>query len=257
MPRPRSPLLLFALTGVLSVPFWVLGAWTGGTLPGVGVSVSIGMVVAPALAAMALAYREGGREAVRRLWSRVGRAARPVAAGVRHRWWVLAVGLLPALTVLSWGLAAQRGAGIPDLRAALPAAAVLALPLLALAALEEIAWTGYATDPLRARWGMFGASVVMGSLWAAWHLLPWLQVHDVRWVCWQALFTVALRVVIVGAYHALGGSLAAAIVIHAMSNVGFVATGDRYDPAPMALLISAVAVAVLLNPRCHQPVQPG
>lgn len=251
VPGPRSPLLLFALTGVLSVPFWVLGAWTGGTLPGVGVSVSIGMVVAPALAATALAHREGGRRAVRLLWSRVGRAARPVPAAIRRRWWILAVTLLPVLTVLSWGLA-RREAGLPDLRSGLLAAAVLALPLLALAVLEEIAWTGYATDPLQARWGMVRASLVIGILWAAWHLLPWLQVHDVTWVCWQTLFTVALRVVIVGVYQALGGSVAAAAVIHATSNVGFVATGDLYDPAAMALLTSAVAVAVLLHPRCRR-----
>ncbi|MFC4061474.1 Tn3 family transposase [Planomonospora corallina] len=57
----------------------------------------------------------------------------------------------------------------------------------------------FATDPLRAHWGLTGAGVVLGLVWAIWHLIPYLQAgHGPAWIAGQVLFTVALRVIIAG-----------------------------------------------------------
>lgn len=250
-------MLFLALTGLLSVPFWVLGVATGDTLPGIGVSVSIGMVVCPAVAVTVLMHREAGWPGVRRLWSRVRlRPLRQVPDGARRRWWAFTLGVLPLVTTLALAAPVLAGTGqAPQLGEALRTGALVAVPLLALAVLEEVAWTGSATDPLQRRWGMVRASVVIGFCWAVWHLVPWLQVNDPWWVLWQVLFTVALRVVIVAAYNALGGSLASAVALHAMSNVCFAASGSAYHPAPMAVLLCVAAVLVLLSPRARSGPQ--
>lgn len=249
---PRRPLLLCGLTLLLSVPFWVIGLATGGTLPGIGVSVAVGMVVVPAVVATALAHGEGGRAGVRALWSQL----RPRARGGRYpdarRWWVLTVGLLPALTVLALALTVlvdpdAASVGEADLGGALRTALLSAPALVLLAVLEEIAWAGYATPPLRRRWGPLGAGVVIGLVWAAWHVVPWLQVNGLGWTGWLVVSTVAMRVVIVAVGTALGGSVWAAVLIHAMSNICFVASGELYHPAPVALLMVLAAVGVVLG----------
>ena len=244
---PRRPLLLCALTLLLSVPFWVLGLATGGTLPGIGVSVAVGMVVVPAIVATALAHGEGGRAGVRALWSQLRPRARGGWPPQSRRWWVVAVGLVPALTVFALALTVLLDPDAPPvgevgLGGALLSALLSAPALVLLAVLEEIAWAGYATPPLRRRWGPLGAGVVTGLVWAAWHVVPWLQVNGAGWTGWLVVSTIAMRVVIVVVGTALGDSLWAAVLIHAMSNICFVASGELYHPAPVALLMAMAAV---------------
>ena len=43
--------------------------------------------------------------------------------------------------------------------------------------------------------------------------------HDADWVVWQTIATAGLRVIIVWLYVGVGGSVLAAIVFHAMTNV--------------------------------------
>ncbi|MBN2964703.1 CPBP family intramembrane metalloprotease [Sulfurospirillum sp. T05] len=55
---------------------------------------------------------------------------------------------------------------------------VPALTLLILAAtFEELGWRGYAFDSLAAKFNLFGASLVFGVLWSAWHF-PLVFVKD-------------------------------------------------------------------------------
>lgn len=249
---PRRPLLLCALTLLLSVPFWLVGLATGGTLPGIGVSVAVGMVVVPAIVATALAHGEGGRAGVRALWSQLRPRARGGRRAGSRRWWAVAVGLVPALTVLALAVTVLLDPGAPavgeaGLGGALLTALLSAPALVLLAVLEEIAWAGYATPPLRRRWGLLGAGVVVGLVWAAWHVVPWLQVNGLGWTGWLVVSTVAMRVVIVGVGTALGDSVWPAVLIHAMSNICFVASGELYHPAPVALLMVLAAVGVALG----------
>lgn len=249
---PRRPLLMCGLTLLLSVPFWVIGLVTGGTLPGIGVSVAVGMVVVPAIIATVLAHGEGGRAGARALWSQLRPRARGGQFAGSRRWWVLAVGLLPALTVLALALTVlvdpdASSVGDADLGGALRTALLSAPALVLLAVLEEIAWAGYATPPLRRRWGQLGAGVVIGLVWAAWHVVPWLQVNGPGWTGWLVVSTVAMRVVIVGVGTVLGGSVWAAVLIHSSSNICFVASGELYHPAPVAVLMVVAAVGVVLG----------
>lgn len=87
------------------------------------------------------------------------------------------------------------------------------------AASEEVGWTGYATDPLQERLSPLRASLLLGVIWALFHVIPWFQVHGAIWTGGQALATIVFRVVMVQLYNRTGRSVLAPILFHALINV--------------------------------------
>jgi len=90
---------------------------------------------------------------------------------------------------------------------------------------EEIGWTGFATPRLRKRYGILATGLIVGFLWAVWHLLPafWLGFASgtisgalslVSYLLDPFLFLVASRVLIVWVYDRTGGSLLAGMLMH-------------------------------------------
>lgn len=115
----------------------------------------------PLLAATALSYREGGRDAVRKLYAQLLRWR------LHPAWYALAL-LLPG-ALLTALLALLNCAGREGPITYLPAASGLGVGLVASLA-EEIGWRGYALPRLQARFGQFSAGAWLGVLWYAWHL---------------------------------------------------------------------------------------
>jgi hypothetical protein len=85
---------------------------------------------------------------------------------------------------------------------------------------EEVGWQGYAFDPMEARWGTAGAALLMGVLWALWHVIPYIEAgRPSAWIVWQCVNSVGLRALIVWLYIESGRSVFAVIVFHAMITV--------------------------------------
>ncbi|MET9343937.1 type II CAAX endopeptidase family protein [Nonomuraea sp. NPDC003804] len=245
--RRKSPPALFVLIFGLSLPFWVVGALVESPegMP-MGLPVSALMFVAPLVAAVILSAREHGRAGVGELLRRA----------VDHRkiesraWLTVAVLLMPAVLLLSYGVLSLRGDALPPAAISWASVPVLLVLFLVAAAAEELGWMGYAVDPLRARWGATVAGVVIGAVWGLWHVVPWAQTHAPGWVAGQFLMTVALRVVMVRVYVNAGGSVLTSIVVHAMTNLGialFPRDGSHFDPVVTGVIVTAVAVAVTLG----------
>jgi len=248
--RRRSPIAFFLLVFALSAPLQVLGAlveapaWVPMDLP-----LSALMFVTPLVAALILVLREEGAAGVRRLLSRTADLR-----GIGLRWYAPILLTWPLVTALGYALMVASGAPLPEPHVALAALPVLLVVFVIAAAFEEAGWMGYAADPLRKRWGALNAGLVMGVVWGAWHLLPWSQVHPPAWVLWQFVGTVATRVLIFWLYGVTGGSVASAVLFHAMCNVSvalFPNDGSHYDPAFTApvVVLAAVLVSVLWGPR--------
>jgi uncharacterized protein len=132
---------------------------------------------------------------------------------------------------------------------------VLAAPVLFLGFLlgaigEELGWTGYATDRLRARWTTVQAGLILGVVWAAWHIPQLVQIgRSAGWIAWWCIGTVQSRVLIVWLYEHTGRSVFAAIVFHAMQNLGwqlFPNRSSHWDPRLNALLLLCVVVVLTL-----------
>jgi uncharacterized protein len=85
--------------------------------------------------------------------------------------------------------------GLMDLTAPLPKPQlpILMVPLffvafVVLAAGEELGWQGYAIDRLQKRWNALEASLMVGAVWAIWHIVPLTQTHRTpAWIAWQCL----------------------------------------------------------------------
>ncbi|MVU83785.1 CPBP family intramembrane metalloprotease [Nocardia sp. ET3-3] len=242
------PMLFLGVVTALSIPFFVLGAVTGGLRVGaMRLPSSAFMFVLPVLVAVALTWRADGRAAAVTLLSRV--VDRPAAKPSRY---VLAALLIPAIGVLSYLLPRWSGrvdGALPLSPAAAPA--VIVAYLLA-ATCEELGWTGYATDPLRQRFGLAATGIGLGVYWALWHLIPLLQAgHPAAWLAGWFLTTVAARVLIVWLHDHTGNGVSAAILLHAAVN-----TTESYTPGldlpitmiTIGILTAAAAAAALARP---------
>jgi membrane protease YdiL (CAAX protease family) len=127
-------------------------------------------VLMPATCALVLTARAGGRGAVRVLLGRLG------IWRVGWTWWGVAALLQPALLILC-GLAYNGLGGQPPVTPVaveLVSFIVNAVFLLLATLGEEIGWRGVALPALQQRHSALVASIILGLLWASWHLPFWL-----------------------------------------------------------------------------------
>jgi membrane protease YdiL (CAAX protease family) len=111
---------------------------------------------------------------------------------------------------------------------------------------EEIGWRGYALPRLAARLGLARASLILGLIWACWHL-PLFFVPGVSQTGQSfpvyLLMVPALSVAIAWLYGHTNGSLLLAMLMHSAINhtAKLVPTADRAATNPLALSDSLMA----------------
>jgi uncharacterized protein len=249
-PGGRAPLAFFALVFALSVPFWIIGAATGLQLTA-DLPVSSFVWICPVIAAAILVYREHGATGVVALLRRSFDYER-----IRdRRWYVPAVLLLPGVYLATYGVMRAMGLPLPAVHVPVLAALAWFLGYFVAGQCEELGWSGYSLDPLQARWTALGAGLLLGVVWAAFHLVPLIQANRApAWIAWWSLATVALRVLYTWLYNNTGGSVFATVLFHATGNVAQIGPFLDFGPAgyPLeaqriaALLLTALTVAVTL-----------
>lgn len=246
-----SLLAFFILVIALTIPFWILaGLRPVQILPGLPLSALAAVV--PGLAALILVYRAERGGGVRRLLARAFDFRR-----IQSRAWLAAAILInPAIAALAYIVLRAGGAPIPG-----PAPfTLIILPLfvgLFIFALgEELGWSGCAAGPLLRRWGVLPAGLLLGAVWAAWHVIALIQAgRSVEWIAWWSLATIALRVIMVCLFVQTGQSVFAMAVFHALSNLCwqlFPVNGSYYDPQVFGLITVGVAVVVYAIVRRKQ-----
>ena len=250
----RSPLFFFLLVIVFSIPFWAVGPVAERFLPEAltaSLPVSALMACAPIFAAVVLTWREGGTGAVKGLLRR----ALDYKRISKKVWYVPILFFWPALMVLQYGLVSLVRGPLP--RPQIPVVMVLvSFGMFFVGAVgEEVGWQGYAIDPLQERWNALRASLLLGSLWAVWHIIPMIQLNRApAWIAWQGMTMVLARILIVWLYNNTGKAVLAAILFHAMNNVTTVllaSYGWPYDPfsAVIILAVSAALITFLWGPE--------
>ncbi len=243
-------LTFFLLVFALSLPFWLLGAvMEQHLLPGLPLSALA--FLCPVTAAAILVHRQDGTAGVIRLLKRAFDYQR-----IHPKIWYAPILLLmPGVMVLSYGVMRVTGVPLPTPQFSAPAAVALFLGFFLGAAGEELGWSGYIIDRLQRRWTALQASVLVGFVWAAWHLVPLVQANRRwPWIAGWCLSTVAQRILIVWIYNNTNKSVFGAILFHAMSNLAwqlFPNQGSHYDPrvsGPIVAVVAAV-VTVVWGPR--------
>jgi uncharacterized protein len=248
--RTRSPFKFLLLVFALSLPFWLAGALTTlQLLPGLPVSSL--MFLCPATAALILVNKENKSTGVTELLKRCFDCKR-IRAKI---WYIPMILVMPGVMVFSYVLTRLTGVALPAPQFTVLAALALFLAFFIAALGEELGWSGYAIDPMQDRWGALPAGVLLGFVWSAWHIVPYLQAHrSPAWIAWKCLFTVAVRVLLVWIYNNAGKSVFAATLFHTMGNVSvflFPTYGSYYDPRIAGLIttFAAVLVTVVWGPR--------
>jgi membrane protease YdiL (CAAX protease family) len=235
----RSLLPFFVLVFALSLPFYAVGAATGRQLTA-DLPISSFIWVCPMLAAAILVAREDGAAGVRALLKRSVDVAR-----ITSKPWLLAVVLPAAVFAATYGVMRVLSLPLPAVHFPPLAALGWFIAFFVAAEAEELGWSGYALDPLRARWGALGAALLLGVVWAAFHLVPLLQAHRApEWIAWWALGTVALRLLLVWIYDGSGGSVFAVALAHALTNL--VSIGPFLDFGPGGYPLAAQRISALL-----------
>lgn len=212
----RHPLLAFA---VLAYAFswwtWPLYALELSPAPIVGFG--------PFLAATAVLGLTGGRSAVKRLLRQM------VRWRVGLRWYALALGLPIALSTLALYLNISLGAPTPGAEqlsqwpSILPAfLALLLVPGIG-GTWEEPGWRGYLLPNLGERHSNLAATLLVGVVWAGWHL-PLFLTGIVQWA--DLVFIFGTTVIFNWVYYRADRSVLIVMIFHAMNN----AAGQFFSP---------------------------
>ena len=251
-----SLLGFFALTFLVTWTFYIVAVvLSGGVPPGAGLRPGVGTLVllgtfAPSMVALGLTARAQGGAGVRALLARL------FMYRVSARWYVFAAGYMAAIKLavaLAYRVVAGAWPRFGFESWTVMIAATIFSTVVGGQAGEEIGWRGYALPRLAARLGLGGASIVLGVIWACWHLpLLFLRGVDTYGQSFPAylLQVVALSVAIAWLYWRTGGSLLLTMLMHSAINntkdiVPSVARAVANPFAPSASLMSWLGAAVL------------
>lgn len=244
-----SHLKFYILLIGLSIPFWVLGAfaeelskWLPMNLP-----ASALMVVCPFIATLILVYKEEKYHGIKKLLKKSFDYKR-----INHKiWYIPSIFIMPLILLLSYWIMPLIGYPLPEPRITLLTTLVLFIVFFMTAIFEEVAWMGYLVEPMLKRWSALKTGIILGAIWALWHTIPYFQgYHNLTWIIWQNLFSIAARVLIVWLYNNNGKSIFIAILFHTMINVSdalFPINGSHYNPMVTgAITIGFVLVVTFL-----------
>jgi membrane protease YdiL (CAAX protease family) len=274
--RARAfPLRYFVIAFAFTWFFWTLTALGARdvipALPGLTVIGTFG----PLVAAVVATAQESGRAGLRSLLSRIVRwRVAPIWYGV-----VLLGPILLYLAALALEVVALGGQppSLGALVGVLPILVIITVYMVIFVALgEEVGWRGYALPALQARYGALVASVVLGALWALWHLPAFFNpdtlYSNLPFVL-QLAFQIPVAILFTWVFNSTG-SVPMAILMHAVLN----AAGRLWNTLPeysveppsaaeaaqtvhinimMTIVVWVAAVVVVARLRASQPLAPS
>ena len=216
-PENRSPLKFFLLVFALSIPLWIIGKRIDVKWLPFPITDMLAAFM-PLVAASIFVYKEEGLIGTNKLFKRILDFSR-----ITKKIWYGPIILLPFLMYLLIYIVIHL-IGLPlPIKFDIP---FLSIPFLFClfflgAVAEETGYMGYAIDPMQERFGALLASILIGIPWAVWHYPSIIQQgHNLTWIAWATLGTVAVRVLIVWIYNNIGNSLFACILFHTLMNLG-------------------------------------
>ena len=174
--------------------------------------------LAPSLVAFFLIYREKGKSGVKALLSGIFRLK-------LGRWYFPIFLIIPVAVVLAHSINVLLGHPFPN--TAILSEPWMTLPLflvfLILVAGEEFGWRGFALDRLQSKWSALTSSLILGSIWAIWHIPMFLSEgfghHDLQLPFFQLFITLVLVSILITWVQNNTGSLAPALFLHALINL--------------------------------------
>ena len=231
--------LAYALSWLAWSP-WCLSEAGVGLLPYDGDSISLysniaALMLGPTLSALVVTGAAEGRDGVRRLLRRI------VLWRVGFRWYLFVLLGIPAIILVSTVV-------MPGALASFDASAVPTVMFLYVVAglfflfaggpfFEEIGWRGFALPRLQGLYGPLVGTLILGTLWALWHLplflVPsWDTPHGSPLdVALFVVLAIGIAVVFTWVFNNTKGSVLITILAHGSLNMAAVSMYDLF-PAP-------------------------
>lgn len=195
------------------------------------------MVWAPAFAGAGLVVRHHGLRGLGRFLRRSTLWRMPAA------WWSLLLLGVPAIFYLGATIKGTFPAPLPftPWYSVVPALATA----LAIGPMEEFGWRGVALPLLQRRFSPFVASLVLGAIWAVWHL-PAFFMSGTPQSEWSIgsffLGVVAITLILTPMFNAGRGSLLVAFLFHFMMNNPVWPDAQPWDSVLFALVAATVVI---------------
>jgi uncharacterized protein len=261
----RSPWFFFALVYCWSWFFWILAAVLGARVDSVaGTTLKLLGLLGPILGGIGFTYFTQSKENWYEYWSRAVDPRR-----IAPKWYLVILLFVPGILALSLLLDIVLN-GTADLtlvgRRVTPflSAPATIIPFvfgvfISGPLTEEFGWRGYVLDRLQARWNALTSSLILGVIWAIWHVpLFFMQGsrHETEgaWSMWFWLFivgVVATSVIFTWIFNNTRRSILGAIIFHFVANLTYelsnVTAGTNLY-ACMFWVLAAISVVVFWGP---------
>jgi hypothetical protein len=239
---------------------WSWGIWgpralvAEGIVEGVPILPNLG-AFGPTVAAFVLVAYANGFTGVRRL------AGRAIQVDYPKRWLLVALLLPLAIVGVALGVAVATNTTPTFPWAGQPVVLVVAFVFVLFLGgpiQEEFGWRGYLLDPLQERFTALGGGIVVGLVWAVWHVplffIPSETIYYRNPFVGFLVSITLLSVLMTWLYNHTNGSLLPALLIHTSWNwsQGMFPILES-DPASLVmvglLLAATIAVVVSSGPR--------
>jgi membrane protease YdiL (CAAX protease family) len=243
-----SLVAFFALTFLLSVPFYVLNALAYLNIvgkPEMGALYIALFTVTPIASASILTFRRRRSQGLKELLGRILDFKRIA----RSRWYIAIILLSPLIFLLSLAWIVLLGMPVPPALTPLVALPAVFPFFLLLAAGEEVGWMGYAFESMQARDSALRAALVLGMIWAFWHVPFFVFMMPDPLVLSAQFFTLmGTRVLVAWIFNNTGKSVFAAILFHAVDNTALVTFPEIKSITPWgsAMLCGLVVIAAFV-----------
>jgi len=236
--KREFPWRFFILVFSLSAPFWLANALISKWLPEIPVNLPFSslMVVAPPIAAVICTRREKGAGSAVKLLKRAFDFEK-ISSKI---WYLPMLLLMPAVMFIQIGILILIQQKIPPVQLSGSALLVFVLVFFSAAVAEEIGWQGYAIDRLPTKWNSLTAGIFLGIVWAAWHIIPFIQMEKtLSWIIWQCLNLTVTRVIIVWIANNTQKSVSSAVLFHTMYNVS-----TLFSPVYDSLIVTVILILI-------------
>jgi hypothetical protein len=207
--------MFLPITLVLSVPFYIWGAFFPVKGLPFGLPISFLMIFVPFFLSLIYAWKEDGIKRIAFLFKSI------FDMNKAKQWSIIfCLVCMPLVAVLTYFTMKVFSFPLPA-EIVFPYKEIpLMIVLYFLGAIpEEFGWTSTLTGPLAKEYGIIKAGIIIGGVWAAWHIIPWSWVHPAWWIIGMCLLNIFMRTAMIYAYMYGGKSLFTALVFHTMINV--------------------------------------
>jgi len=258
-PGPRElagyPTALFAFFAIAFA--WSWSCWLLSPLLQAGSSMAATALAliggfGPSLAAVAVVTYQGGWGGLR-CWLK-----RCLQWREGWRWTALAFFFPAVCMALAGWVHVALGGTLPDSRAAghlaLAAANFILVFLVGGPLGEEFGWRGYALPVMQRRWGWRVSSLVLGGLWALWHLPLFYSADTAQShlpMGWYVLSVIASSVLFAWLYNRTEGSVLPVMMLHTAVNawslvIPVMVMPDGTNLRPFHLMVGILLLTALL-----------